>query len=172
MAYPINCVGCGLDITKTPKIRRNLGEEYKGHEREASERVLSLWKELLRSQGHEPACSENNLRMCRTCFNSYDKVALSLSVYSEKLKAALNDLNKYASSTTEELNYSQLTPPIGKEGRKRKPSHSQACGDQSKKHRRPPVMLPNNSATFHKLWYAKFYCIYCECNSAYIIGNH
>ena len=147
MACPINCVGCGLDITKTPKIRRNLGEEYKGHEREASERVLSLWKELLRRQGHEPACSENDLRMCRTCFNSYDKVALSLSVFSEKLKAALNDLNKYARSTTEELNYSQPTPPIGKEGRKRKPSHSQACGDQSRKRRRPPVMLPNNSAT-------------------------
>jgi len=87
--------------------------------------------------------------------NSYDKVALSLSVFSEKLKAALNDLNEYARSTTEELNYSQPTPPIGKEGRKRKQSHSQACGDQSRKRRRPPVMLPNNSATSPKVMVCK-----------------
>ena len=27
MAQPVICIGCGLDITKTPKIRRNLGTE-------------------------------------------------------------------------------------------------------------------------------------------------
>lgn len=44
MACPIICVGCRLDIMRTLEVRRNLGEKYKGHEREARKRVLSLWK--------------------------------------------------------------------------------------------------------------------------------
>ena len=47
MAKPVICIGCGLDITKTMKIRRNLGTDYKGDDCEAHERVLYLWKELL-----------------------------------------------------------------------------------------------------------------------------
>ena len=31
-----------------------------------------------------------------------------------------------------------------------------------------PIILPH----LQKLWYAKFYCIYYEYNSAYIIDNH
>ena len=86
MARPVICVGCGLDITKTPKIGRNLGTDYKGDDSEAYERVLHLWKELLHQQGHEISCSETaNLRMYCSCFNTYNKLAIRICAVSQKL---------------------------------------------------------------------------------------
>jgi len=144
MARPvIRCVGCGLDITGTPKIRRNLGSAYKGDDSEASERVLYLWKELLNRQRHEISCSETDLRMCRSCFNSYDKLAIRICAVNQKLVASLEDLQlagytRSCTGTDEEL--------PNKEGRKRKLSPSEYCRP-SKRRSKPPVMLSTNSTS-------------------------
>ena len=147
MARPAICVGCGLDITKTLKIRRNLGTDYKGDDSEACERVLYHWKELWHRQGHEIPCSETaDLRMCRSCFNSYNKLAIRICAVSQKLVASLEDLAGYTRScfdTDKESNVLLRS----KEGRKRKPSPGESRGPSRKRRRRPPVMLSTNSTS-------------------------
>ena len=81
------CVGCGFNLTENPKIRRNLGTNSKRLSADVRERVLELWKDLLTSgiQGNVVILN-NNVKMCRTCFNDYDKFAnlqLPLSLSTE-----------------------------------------------------------------------------------------
>jgi len=141
MARSIVCVSCGLDITKTPKIRRNLGADYKGDHSEVRERVLYLWKELLQRHGHEITCSESNLRMCRTCFNKYHKLSLDICALSEKLEASLKRLPGYTKRCTEE-------PCLLRAGRKRRLATQ--CDSESTRKKcttKPPVMLSTDSAS-------------------------
>ena len=88
------CVGCGFDLTENPKIRRNLGTNSKGLSADVRERVLELWKDLLTSgiQGNVVILN-NNVKMCRTCFNDYDKFAIKQADLKQRLQVALRTLN-------------------------------------------------------------------------------
>jgi len=35
------CVGCGINLTEKPKIRRNLGVDYKGYHDESHDMVVT-----------------------------------------------------------------------------------------------------------------------------------
>ena len=42
----ITCEGCGIDLTKNPKIWRNLGANFKKLSADVREHVFELWKDL------------------------------------------------------------------------------------------------------------------------------
>ena len=83
------CVACGFDLTSHPKIRRNLRESSKGHSLEVRKRVCGLWIYLASKVTTAPVMIRNNTKMCRNCFNDYDKYALKFTELKKKLNNAV-----------------------------------------------------------------------------------
>ena len=81
-------------MTETPKVRRNLGPNRKGFSSEVHERVLRTWKELALAIHCEilSRIPEDSLKMCRVCFNDYDKLAIKRAHVEKKLQEALSKL--------------------------------------------------------------------------------
>ena len=147
------CVACGVNMTETPKIRRNLGSKHKGCSVEVCERVLRMWKELaLAIDSQIVNISEENLKMCRTCFNDYDKFAVKRAEVEKKLQVALVKLyliqgqlgGTAPTAPGTELSNStdtQLSTP----SRKRPSEFAHPVGIQKQVIREePPLVLSNN----------------------------
>jgi len=84
------CIACGLDMTADPKVRRNLGSNSRGCKSEVPERVLRTWKGFV-SAWHAQLSSiaDDCLKMCRNCFNEYDKLSNKLADVGQRLQTAL-----------------------------------------------------------------------------------
>ena len=153
---PVICIACGLNMTETPKIRRNLGSKHKGSSIEVCERVLRMWKELaLAADSQIMNISEEHLRMCRTCFNDYDKFAVKREEVEKKLQGALIKLyliqgqlggivpagpGTQLSTSTD----TQLSTP----GRKRPSECAHPVGIQKQVTREePPLVLSDNTTS-------------------------
>lgn len=91
--YLLICAGCGLDLTATPKIRRNLGATSKGSSSDVRERVVSLWKELASQIQENLVISYDNLKMCRTCFKDFDNFSVKQAELYKNLRVALGKFN-------------------------------------------------------------------------------
>ena len=148
------CVACGLDMTETPKLRRNLGSRHKGSAIEICERVLITWKELsLTIHGQSLLIPEDSLKMCRTCFNDYDKFAVKRAGIEKNLRTALCKLNlterqldSIGATQTEVVstnsNTQLLTP-----SRKRPSEDAHPAGIRKEVSREEPPLVLSNAAT-------------------------
>jgi ribosomal protein S26 len=73
----LQCVGCGKDMPDA-KSRKKLGEDSKTANPAARLRVLSTWRDLAASsvlKEFSSSTSDACLRMCTSCYISYDNLA-------------------------------------------------------------------------------------------------
>jgi len=79
-------LACGIDLSSNPKIRRNLGESSKGHCTDVRVRVCGLWIDLASKMTNTAVLIHDNTKMCRTCFNNYDKYTLKFEELEKSLE--------------------------------------------------------------------------------------
>ena len=102
-------------------------------------------------QGHAVICSDDDLRMCRSCFNDYDKVSLKIAVLNEKFKLAAVKLSKFLSQADPQL--SQYNSEYSLESMESSTQNSsrkrtlEGCSPAAKRVIEPPLLLPNNSTS-------------------------
>ena len=94
MNNSVICVGCGLDLTSTPNIRRSLGPNS-NVSADVRGRVMDLWKELASEIQQNMVILSDKLKMCRTCFNVFDKFAVKKAELFKNLRVALGKFNLY-----------------------------------------------------------------------------
>lgn len=129
------CLGCGFDLSDTPKIRRNLGTNSKGCSTVVRERVLCLWKDLASRIQQNIVLDDNNSKMCRRCFNDYDKFAIKKAELDERLQMAIAKLNPPEA-------VSNTVFPVHSTPRKRP---SEGCQPAAQKRVvGPPLVIPSN----------------------------
>lgn len=146
---PVICVACGLDMTETPKIRRNLGPRHKGCSTEVCERVLRTWKELASAtQWQILSIPEESLKMCRTCFNDYDKFAVRRAEVEKKLQEALVKLLNLSADSTEQSTSAEINSNTQlSTNRKRSSQVAHPAGIQRQVIRQEPPLVITSSAT-------------------------
>ena len=54
---------------------------------------MFVWKEVIDKQGIAVTCSYNELYMCRSCFNEYNKLLLKMAALNAKLECAIDKLS-------------------------------------------------------------------------------
>lgn len=82
-----------LDLTSTPKITSSLGPNS-NVSADVQGRVMDLWKELA-SEIQQNMILSDKLKMCRTCFNVFDKFAVKKAELFKNLHVALGKFNLY-----------------------------------------------------------------------------
>ena len=98
------CVDCGWDLSSCPKQRKKLGEDSKGSDPVARERVLSTWRELVCRYVYRIRWTRNTqsirfqeIEMCRQCFADYDRLAKLRIQVNEKLHVAVDKFSRNSS---------------------------------------------------------------------------
>ena len=117
----VHCLGCGEDLTHTPRDRRNLGVESKGAA-EPRERVLSSWTSLLSQELRSQGESINNVvidlanpgKMCHKCFYECDKYSRLYTQLKDKLHVAIVKMRNPAAVATISTSTASSTPPARK----------------------------------------------------------
>lgn len=152
------CVGCGLDLTEKPKIRRNLGPSYKGDNIEARKRILKVWKDFVSDRGYCIVATEDELRMCRSCFNEFDKLAVRLLNIHEKLKVALPrslEMNIICSTNgTEDTQPSQNLTESLTPSRKRGSDETDSAPSQKRMSNQPQLLTNGATSPAAMVWVA------------------
>ena len=150
------CVGCGFDLTEHPKIRRILGSSYKRDNNEVRSWILKVWKDFVSDRGYRIVATEDELRMCRSCFNKFNKLAICLLNIYEKFSVALPrslEMNIICSTNrTEDTQASQNCTESLTPSRKKASDEADSAPSQKRMSNQPQLLTSGASSPATVVW--------------------
>ena len=152
MNNSVICAGCGLDLTSTPKIRRSLGPNS-NVSADVRGRVMDLWKELASEIQQNMVILSDKLKMCRTCFNVFDKFAVKKAELFKNLRVALGKFNLYPAEQADRAARTEASVLNKRPSEECHPAARKVVVEQ-------PLLLPSNEPSSPFATVSKFiqYC--------------